>query len=55
MLGRRIGGQARLYRDVVHSCGAIVHERTLLLPFGIADNFASFASCGVDDLLGRMS
>lgn len=41
--------------NVVYSCGAIVHDRTLLLPFGIADNFASFASCRVDDLLSRMS
>jgi predicted GH43/DUF377 family glycosyl hydrolase len=41
--------------NVVYSCGAIVHDRTLLLPFGIADNFASFASCSVDDLLKKMS
>ena len=41
--------------NVVYSCGAIVHDRTLLLPFGVADNFASFASCSVDDLLKRMS
>lgn len=41
--------------NVVYGCGAIVHDRTLLLPFGIADNFASFASCGVDTLLSRMT
>jgi predicted GH43/DUF377 family glycosyl hydrolase len=41
--------------NVVYSCGAIVHERTLLLPFGVADNFASFASCSVDELLKRMN
>jgi predicted GH43/DUF377 family glycosyl hydrolase len=41
--------------NVVYSCGAIVHDRTLLLPFGVADNFASFASCSIDDLLKRMS
>jgi predicted GH43/DUF377 family glycosyl hydrolase len=41
--------------NVVYGCGAIVHDRTLLLPFGIADNFASFASCSVDDLLKKMS
>ena len=41
--------------NVVYSCGAIVHDRTLLLPFGIADNFASFASCDVGELLKRMS
>ncbi|WP_267397355.1 MULTISPECIES: glycoside hydrolase family 130 protein [unclassified Sphingomonas] len=41
--------------NVVYSCGAIAHGRTLLLPYGIADNFASFASCSVDDLLARMN
>ena len=40
--------------NVVYSCGGLVHDRTLLLPFGIADNFASFASCDVGELLGRM-
>lgn len=40
--------------NVVYGCGAIVHDRTLLLPFGIADNFASFASCSVDNLLAQM-
>jgi predicted GH43/DUF377 family glycosyl hydrolase len=40
--------------NVVYSCGGLVHERTLLLPFGIADNFASFASCDVGKLLDRM-
>ncbi|MBN8809430.1 MAG: glycoside hydrolase family 130 protein [Sphingomonas sp.] len=37
--------------NVVYSCGAMVHDRTLLLPYGIADNFAAFASCEVDDIL----
>ena len=41
--------------NVVYSCGAIVHNRTLLLPFGVADNFASFASCSVDKLLAQMN
>jgi len=40
--------------NVVYSCGAMVHDRTLLLPYGIADNFAAFATCAVDDLLGAM-
>ena len=41
--------------NVVYSCGAMVCGRTLLLPFGVADNFTSFASCSVDALLARMS
>ncbi|PZU10724.1 glycoside hydrolase family 130 protein [Sphingomonas sp.] len=40
--------------NVVYSCGALVHDRTLLLPYGVADNFTSFASVPVDDLLAAM-
>ena len=40
--------------NVVYSCGALVHDRTLLLPYGVADNFTSFASVAVDDLLAAM-
>lgn len=40
--------------NVVYSCGATVHDRTLLLPFGVADSFVSFGSCSVDDLLGKV-
>lgn len=40
--------------NVVYSCGGIVHDRTLLLPFGVADNFTTFGSIPVDDLLRRM-
>ena len=41
--------------NVVYSCGAMVHDGTLLLPYGIADNFAAFATCGVGALLKVMS
>ncbi|WP_374943456.1 glycoside hydrolase family 130 protein [Sphingomonas sp.] len=40
--------------NVVYSCGGIVRDRTLLLPYGIADNYAGFATVSVDDLLGAM-
>lgn len=40
--------------NVVYSCGALVRDRTLLLPYGVADDFATFASVGVDDLLAAM-
>lgn len=40
--------------NVVYSCGAMVHDRQLLIPFGVADNFSSFATCTVDDLLSVM-
>ena len=48
------------YRDgyvpnVVYSCGALLHGRTLLLPYGIADSFISFATVDVDRLLSTLS
>ncbi|MBB5728442.1 glycoside hydrolase family 130 protein [Sphingomonas prati] len=40
--------------NVVYSCGALVHDRTLLLPYGVSDNFATFATVPIDDLLATM-
>jgi predicted GH43/DUF377 family glycosyl hydrolase len=40
--------------NVVYSCGGLVHDRTLLLPYGVADSFTGFATCEVDALLGAM-
>ena len=40
--------------NVVYSCGGIVHDRTLLLPYGVADNFTAFAHVALDDLLNAM-
>ena len=41
--------------NVVYSCGGIVHDRTLLLPFGVADNFATLATVSLDRLLADMT
>jgi predicted GH43/DUF377 family glycosyl hydrolase len=40
--------------NVVYSCGAMVHDRTLLLPYGVADNYATFASAPLDKILAAM-
>ena len=40
--------------NVVYSCGGLVHERTLLLPYAVADSFTRFATGLVDDVLGAM-
>lgn len=40
--------------NVVYSCGALLHERTLLLPYGLADSFVSFATVDVDRLLATL-
>lgn len=40
--------------NVVYSCGAIVHDRTLILPYGVADSVTAFASVPVQRLLDAM-
>ncbi|WP_375382911.1 glycoside hydrolase family 130 protein [uncultured Sphingomonas sp.] len=40
--------------NVVYGCGALLHGRDLLIPYGVADNFATFATTTVDKLLGAM-
>jgi len=41
--------------NVVYSCGALLHGRTLLLPYAIADNATSFATVQLDRLLAAMT
>jgi predicted GH43/DUF377 family glycosyl hydrolase len=41
--------------NVVYSCGSILRDRTLLVPYGEADNFAAFATVEVNDLLAAMT
>ena len=41
--------------NVVYSCGGLIRDRTLLLPYGIADTLTSFATATVDDVLGMMT
>ncbi|WP_395334579.1 glycoside hydrolase family 130 protein [Novosphingobium sp. BL-8H] len=40
--------------NVTYSCGALVHRRRVLLPYGIGDQFTGFAVADLDDLLGTM-
>jgi len=40
--------------NVVYSCGALLSGRELLIPYGVADNFATFATVGIDELLRIM-
>ena len=49
-----VGGSDGYVPNVVYSCGGMVHERTLLLPFAVADSFTRFASVPVDRLLAAM-
>jgi predicted GH43/DUF377 family glycosyl hydrolase len=40
--------------NVVYSCGSLLRDRTLLFAYGVADNFAAFATIEVDALLKVM-
>ncbi len=40
--------------NVTYSCGALVHNRQVLLPYAVADQFTTFAVASVDDLLSVM-
>ena len=40
--------------NVVYSCGAMIAGRELMIPYGVADNFAAFATTTVDRLLTCM-
>ncbi len=40
--------------NVVYSCGGLLRDRTLLLPYGVADNFTAFATVEIDPLLAAM-
>jgi predicted GH43/DUF377 family glycosyl hydrolase len=40
--------------NVTYSCGALIHERRILLPYAIGDEYTAFATGSVDDLLSAM-
>ncbi len=40
--------------NVVYSCGSIVHEGTVWIPYGVGDNRIRVASVGLDELLAAM-
>jgi predicted GH43/DUF377 family glycosyl hydrolase len=40
--------------NVVYSCGAMVHNGTMFIPYGISDAATGFATVRLDDLLARL-
>jgi len=40
--------------NVVYSCGGLVHNRILVIPYGISDAATGFATVPLDDLLERL-
>jgi predicted GH43/DUF377 family glycosyl hydrolase len=41
--------------NVVYSCGGLVHNRILVIPYGISDAATGFATVPLDDLLARLT
>ena len=41
--------------NVVYSCGSMIHDKVLMIPFGVADNSISIATANVDDVLTRLT
>lgn len=41
--------------NVVYSCGSMIHENILMMPFGIADNSIGIATAKVDEVLTRLT
>ena len=40
--------------NVVYTCGAILHNKELIIPYGLADRATGFATVPVDDVLAAM-
>lgn len=40
--------------NVLYSCGAMLHDQVLMVPFGIADNYIGFATVPIKPLLERL-
>lgn len=41
--------------NVTYSCGALIHGRRILLPYGVGDERTEFATADLDDLLSALS
>ena len=41
--------------NVVYSCGSLLHQRNLVLPYGIADQSIGIATVSLDELLNRLT
>ena len=40
--------------NVVYSCGALVHGRTLILPYAMSDKASAIVSISLDELLDEL-
>ena len=40
--------------NVLYSCGAMLHEDTLFLPYAVADSYTSVATVSMSELVARL-
>ena len=40
--------------NVVYSCGSLLHDRQLIIPYGMSDYATTFATVPLDEVLGAM-
>jgi len=41
--------------NVVYSCGGLIHNKNLIIPYGISDAATGFAVVELEQLLGKLS
>ena len=41
--------------NVVYSCGGVIHNRELIIPYAMSDYASTFATVSLDDVLGAMT
>jgi predicted GH43/DUF377 family glycosyl hydrolase len=55
LLRPRLRERSGYVPNVIYSCGAIVKDRRLLLPYAVADSYSTFASIQIDRLLAAFA
>ncbi len=40
--------------NVIYSCGSIIHNNKLIIPYGVSDSFTSFAQVDLDDFIAKL-
>jgi predicted GH43/DUF377 family glycosyl hydrolase len=40
--------------NVVYSCGSIIHNRTLIVPYGMSDYASTYATVDLNELLSEL-
>ena len=40
--------------NVVYTCGALIHQGSLVIPYGLADHATGFATVALDEVLAAM-